>query len=165
MDRVPNIIAVIGRAVCSQDDASAAEKVGRLLAARGAIIVCGGLGGVMEAVCRGARAEDGFTVGILPGSDKNDANPWVVLSIVTGVGQARNIAVVRSAEAVIAIGGSYGTLAEVAFALNSGIPVVGLHSWFLSERGVGSNPVHEVASAEEAVQTALQLAGGRKGDS
>ena len=119
---------------------------------------------MMEAVCRGAHGEGGFTVGVLPGNDRRDANQWVSLPIATGVGQARNMGVVRSADAVIAVGGSYGTLSEIAFALNSGIPVVGLGSWRLSERGVGPNPVFEVSSAEEAVEVALRLAhAGKEG--
>jgi uncharacterized protein (TIGR00725 family) len=158
------VIAVIGRSDCSEEDARAAETIGRLLAQHGATVVCGGLTGVMEAVCRGARSGGGFTVGILPGNNRSDANQWVDLPIVTGVGQARNIAVVRSAHAVIAVGGSYGTLSEISFALNSGIPVVGLASWRLAERGVGANPVREVSSAEDAVETALRLARGGKED-
>ncbi len=159
------VIAVIGGSECSQEEARAAENIGRLLAQHGAIVVCGGLGGVMEAVCRGAHAAGGLTVGILPGNDRSDANRWVSMAIATGVGQARNIAVVRSADAVIAVGGSYGTLSEIAFALNSKIPVVALGSWWLSERGVEPNPVCEVSSAEDAVETALRLVGGRKEDS
>lgn len=156
------VIAVIGRSDCSAEDDHAAETVGRLLAQRGATLVCGGLTGVMEAACRGARAGGGFTVGILPGNDRREANPWIDLPIATGVGQARNIGVVRSAHAVIAVGGSYGTLSEIAFALNSRIPVVGLGSWRLSERGVEPSPVREVATPEEAVETALCLACGEK---
>ncbi len=139
-----------------------AEAVGRLVAQKGAVLVCGGLTGVMEAACRGAREANGFTVGVLPGNDRRDANPWVSLPIATGVGQARNIGVVRSSDAVIAVGGAYGTLSEIAFALNSAIPVVGIGSWRLSERGTGPNPVHEAASPEEAVETAFRLACARK---
>ncbi len=155
---MPPVIAVIGRSVCSCREEALAEEVGSLLAGRGAIVVCGGLGGVMEAVCRGARSREGFTVGILPGNDRRSANKWVSLPIATGVGQARNMAVVRSSQAVIAIGGAYGTLAEMAFALNSDIPVVGIGSWRLAQGGTGPNPVAEVATAGEAVNLALSLA-------
>ncbi len=113
---------------------------------------------MMEAVCRGARSREGFTVGILPGNDRRSANEWVSLPIATGVGQARNMAVVRSSQAVIAIGGAYGTLAEMAFALDSDIPVVGIGSWRLARSGTGPNPVAEVATAEEAVNLVLSLA-------
>ena len=158
------MIAVIGGSDCSEEDERKAETVGRLIAQKGAVLVCGGLKGVMEAACRGAREANGFTVGILPGNDRRDANPWVSLPIATGVGQARNISVVRSSDAVIAVGGAYGTLSEIAFALNSAIPVVGVGSWRLAERGAGTNPVHEVSSPEEAVETAFHLARVKKED-
>ena len=112
----------------------------------------------MEAACRGARSRGGFTVGILPGNDRHSANEWVSLAIAAGTGQARNLAVVRSADAVIAVGGAFGTLSEMAFALDSGIPVVGVGSWSMSRNGVESSPVVEAASAEEAVDAALRLA-------
>ena len=151
-------IAVIGRAECSPADSVAAEEVGALLAERGATVVCGGLGGVMEAACKGAVSRGGFTVGILPGNDRAAANEWVSLAIATGVGQARNIAVVRSCQAVIAIGGAFGTLSEIAFALDSDIPVVGIGTWRLTETRAASNLVQEVATPREAVNLALQLA-------
>lgn len=94
----------------------------------------------------------------MPGNDRDSANEWVSLPIATGVGQARNMAVVRSSQVVIAIGGAYGTLAEMAFALNSGIPVIGIDTWRLSQNGIGPSPVLEVNNAEEAVNMALQLA-------
>ncbi|MFW6102886.1 MAG: TIGR00725 family protein [Chloroflexota bacterium] len=159
------VIAVIGRSECPEDDTRTAEAVGRLVAQKGAVLVCGGLTGVMEAACRGAREANGFTVGILPGNDRRDANPWVSLPIATGVGQARNISVVRSSDAVIAVGGAYGTLSEIAFALNSAIPVVGIGSWRVSERGAGPNPVYEAASPEEAVEIAFRLVSVKKEDS
>jgi uncharacterized protein (TIGR00725 family) len=158
---MPPVIAVIGGAACSPQEQALAEEVGSLLAGRGAVVVCGGLGGVMEAVCRGARSRGGFTVGILPGNDRRSANEWVSLPIATGVGQARNMAVVRSAQAVIAVGGAYGTLAEMAFALDSDIPVVGIGSWRLAQKGTGLNPVAEAVTAQEAVDLALSLADGR----
>ncbi|MBN1856509.1 MAG: TIGR00725 family protein [Dehalococcoidia bacterium] len=152
------VVAVIGGATCSSREQTLAEEVGALLAEAGATVVCGGLDGVMAAVCRGAHSRGGFTVGILPGNDRDSANEWVSLPIATGVGQARNMAVVRSSQVVIAIGGAYGTLAEMAFALNSGIPVIGIDTWRLSQNGIGPSPVLEVNNAEEAVNMALQLA-------
>jgi len=101
-------------------------------------------------------------VGLLPGNDVRMANRWVSLPIATGVGQARNIAVVRSSAAVIAIGGAHGTLTEIAFALDSGIPVVGVGTWRVSERGTAPNPVREVGTASEAVALALRLATGKE---
>jgi uncharacterized protein (TIGR00725 family) len=107
----------------------AAEEVGRLLAERGAMLVCGGLGGTMEAACRGARAGGGTTIGILPGLSRSDANPFVDVVVPTGLGEARNALVVRAADAVIALGGGYGTLSEIALALRAGKPVIGIGTW------------------------------------
>ena len=152
------IIAVIGDSSYSAEEAKLAETVGELLAQRGVIIICGGLGGVMEAVCRGARSKDGLTVGILPGGDPSSANPWVSIPVVTGIGEARNVAVVKSSQAVIAIGGSYGTLSEIAHALKSGIPVIGLHTWSLSRNGQEDSSIIEVHDAKEAVDKATSLA-------
>lgn len=106
-----------------------AEEVGRLLAERGAVVVCGGLTGVMEAVCRGARSLGGITVGLLPGSDRHHANAFVDIAIATGMGEMRNALIVRATDGLIAVGGEYGTLSEVAFALKIGKPVVGIGSW------------------------------------
>ncbi len=150
-------VAVIGGGQASSRETKLAEEVGRLLARRGVILVCGGLGGVMEAVCRGASAEGGLTIGILPGESRRGANRYVQIPIVTGIGYARNVAVVKSAQAVIAIGGSYGTLSEIGHALQSGIPVVGLETWTLSKNGKTNNSVIPVSSAAEAVDTALEL--------
>jgi uncharacterized protein (TIGR00725 family) len=155
-------VAVIGRSTCSPSEAVLAEEVGALLAERSVTLVCGGLGGVMEAACRGAVSRGGFTVGILPGNERTAANQWVSLPIATGVGQARNIAVVRSCQAVIAIGGSYGTLSEIAFALNSDIPVVGIKTWRLAEYAAAPCTIHEVSTAIEAVELALKLASGKE---
>ena len=152
------IVAVIGNAYCSAEEASLAEAVGQLLAQRGAIIICGGLGGVMEAACRGAKLKDGMTIGILPGEDSSAANPYIDIPIVTGVGYARNMAVVKSAQAVIAIGGSYGTLSEIAYALKRGTPVIGLNTWSLSRNGQERNPIIRVDTAIEAVDKAISLA-------
>jgi uncharacterized protein (TIGR00725 family) len=159
---MPISISVIGGGDCSPQDAAIAEQVGAALAERGVTLICGGLGGVMEAACKGARSRGGFTVGLLPGNDVSMANRWVSLPIATGVGQARNIAVVRSSAAVIAIGGAHGTLTEIAFALDSGIPVVGVGTWRVAERGTAPNPVREVKTGIEAVELALRLATGKE---
>ena len=119
------LVAVIGAACCSPAEAQAAEIVGRELARGGATVICGGRGGVMEAACRGARSAGGLTVGLLPGDDPASANPYVDVAIATGLGEARNAIVARTARAVVAIGGRYGTLSEIAFALKRGLPVVG----------------------------------------
>ncbi len=152
------IVAVIGNSSCSPEEAKLAETIGELLAERGAILVCGGLGGVMEAACRGAKSKGGLTVGILPGQDSNTANPWVDVPVVTAIGEARNVAVVRSAQAVIAIGGGYGTLSEIAYALKSGIPVIGLNTWSLSRSGRQDDSILGVRNAVEAVDKAISLA-------
>jgi uncharacterized protein (TIGR00725 family) len=152
------IIAVIGNSACSPEEARLAENVGELLAQQSVTIICGGLGGVMEAVCRGAKSKGGLTVGILPGQDSGMANPWVDIPVVTGIGEARNVAVVKSAQAVIAIGGKYGTLSELAYALNSNIPVIGLNTWSLSRNGREDDSIIRVQSAAEAVDKAICLA-------
>ena len=151
------VIAVIGNSSCSSEEAKLAETVGELLAQRGVSIICGGLGGVMEAVCRGAKSKGGLTVGILPGHDASGANPWVDIPVVTGLGEARNVMVVKSAQAVVAIGGGYGTLSEIAYALKSGIPVIGLNTWSLSRDGQEDDSIIRVQSGAEAVDRAISL--------
>jgi uncharacterized protein (TIGR00725 family) len=106
-----------------------AYAVGCGVAARGAVLVCGGLGGVMAAACRGARAAGGITLGLLPGTDRSRANPWVAIAVPTGLGEARNVLVARSADVLVAVGGSWGTLSEVALACRAGTPVVSVHGW------------------------------------
>jgi len=150
-------IAVIGGAEPSLHEARLAKEVGRELAIKGAILVCGGLGGVMEAACKGAQSEGGVTIGILPGESRQAANPYVQIPIVTGIGYARNLAVVKSAQAVIAIGGSYGTLSEISHALQSGIPVIGLNTWSLSRNGQQDNSIILAQNPTEAVNKALNL--------
>ena len=151
-------IAVIGGRQCSKEEAKLAEEIGRELAKRGVILVCGGLGGVMEAACKGASSQGGVTIGILPGENRQAANPYVQIPIVTSTGYARNLAVVKSAQAVIAIGGSYGTLSEISHALQSGIPVIGLNTWSLSKNGQQDNSIIPVENPTEAVNKALNLA-------
>ena len=149
---------MIGGGQSSAKEAKLAEEVGHELARQGAILVCGGLGGVMEAACKGAQSEGGITIGILPGESRQAANPGVEIPIVTGMGYARNLAVVKSAQAVIAIGGSYGTLSEIGHALQSGIPVIGLNTWSLSKNGKQDNSIIPAQTATEAVDKALSLA-------
>jgi uncharacterized protein (TIGR00725 family) len=128
-------------------DLAAAERIGRELAARGATLVCGGLGGVMEAACRGAKEGGGTTVGILPGDDRAAANQFVDVAIPTGLGEARNALVVRAADALVAVGGGYGTLSEIALALKAGKRVVSLGSWEIE----GVQPADGPEAAVEAV--------------
>jgi len=152
------IIAVIGASQCSSQEAGLAQEVGRELARRKITLICGGLGGVMEAACQGARMEGGTTVGILPGDDHRRANPHVQIPIVTGMGHARNVLVVKSARAVIAIGGRFGTLSEVAHALISGIPVIGLNTWSLWKSGQEDDSIIPARDAAEAVEKAVAMA-------
>jgi len=156
-EKKKRFIAVIGGGECSAQEAEMAEAVGRELARRGAILVCGGLGGVMKAACKGASSGGGVTIGILPGDNNKEANPYVKIPIVTGMGYARNIAVVKSAQAVIAIGGNYGTLSEISHALQSGIPVIGLNTWSLSRNGQPDNSIIPAQDPTEAVNKALSL--------
>lgn len=151
-------IAVVGDGRCPAQVADLAEAVGREVARRGAVLVCGGLGGVMEAACRGAKAAGGLTVGVLPGSTREAANPWVDIPIVTGLGEARNVIVVQSAQAVIAVYGEYGTLSEIAHALKLGIPVVGLCTWRLFKGQEERRDIVRADTATEAVDRALALA-------
>jgi len=151
-------IAVIGDSACSAGEATLAESVGGLLADRGATVICGGLGGVMEAVCRGAKSRGGLTIGILPGDEAEMANRWVDVPIVTGMGEARNALVVKSARAVIAVGGGYGTLSEIAFALKNCIPVIGLNTWSLSRQEGSDDTIIRVSSAAGAVERAFAAA-------
>ena len=152
------IVAVIGNSSCSAEETRLAEAIGEQLAQRGAVIICGGLGGIMEAVCRGAKAKGGLTVGILPGESPDMANSWVDIPIATGIGYARNMAVVKSAQAVIAIGGNYGTLSEIAYALKASVPVIGLNTWSLSRNEQEDSSIIEVHSITEAVDKAVSLA-------
>jgi len=151
------IIAVIGGGQPSPQEVKLAEEVGRELAKQGVILVCGGLSGVMESACKGAQSEGGVTIGILPGESRQAANPYVQIPVITGIGEARNILVVKSAQAVIAIGGSYGTLSEIGHALRSGIPVIGLNTWSLSRDGQQDNSIILAQNPTEAVDKALSL--------
>ena len=129
--------------------------MGRTLAARGAVVVCGGRGGVMEAACRGAKEGGGATLGILPGLDRAEANPYVDVAVPTGLGEARNALVVRAADALIAVGGEWGTLSEIALAKRAGKRVVGLGTWELSRAGRPVDGIVAASDPEEAVELVL----------
>jgi uncharacterized protein (TIGR00725 family) len=142
------IIGVIGAGTVDGKTLRAAETVGRLIAKKGALLVCGGLGGVMEAAAKGAKAEGGTTVGILPQTEKESSNPYIDIPVATGFGEGRNVVIVRTADALIAVGGEYGTLSEIAFALKMGKTVVGLNTWDIKG-------VIKAANEEEAVERAF----------
>lgn len=147
----PVRIAVVGGGTVSATDAEVARAVGRALAAAGAVLVCGGLGGVMAAAARGCREAGGLTLGLLPGDDPSAANPWVAVPVATGMGEARNVLVVRAGEAVIAVGGAWGTLSEIALARKLGRPVATLGR--VPAEGLG---LPAMASPEEAVERVLR---------
>lgn len=151
-------IGVVGEGVCSRRTARDAERVGAALATAGAVLVSGGLKGVMEAASRGAARAGGVVLGLLPGFSRDDANRWVTVSVVTGMDQARNILVVRSSDAIVAIGGMYGTLSEIAMALKLGVPVVGLRTWRLRQAEGRGVPLLRASTAEEAARKALAAA-------
>lgn len=155
------IISVIGAGSPSAKDAQLAEDVGRELARRNVIVVCGGLGGVMEAVCKGAKTEGGTTIGILPGSDPSEANSYVDIPIMTGIGFARNVIVVKTGRAAIAVGGAYGTLSEIGHALGGGIPVIGLDTWDLPDRADLPLKLVRAISPVDAVDKAIAVAQAR----
>lgn len=139
------LVGVIGASQCSAEIAALAEQVGRLLAQQGYVVLTGGRGGVMEAACRGAKQAGGLTVGILPGIDRKEANPFVDIAIVTGLHEARNAVIAHAAEILIAIAGGYGTLSEIALGLKLGRPVIGLRTW------TGVKGLRLVEQPEEAV--------------
>ena len=143
-------IGVIGAGKRNEETDRIALEVGREVARSGAILICGGLGGAMEAAARGAKEQFGTTVGILPGSDRDHANPFIDISIPTGLGQARNTIVVKASDALIAVGGGYGTLSEIALALKMGKPVIGINTWDIP----GVRPRKK---AQEAVEFVLSI--------
>ncbi|MEE8471316.1 MAG: TIGR00725 family protein [Dehalococcoidia bacterium] len=155
-------VSVIGGSRCTRQEARIAERVGAELARRGVTLVCGGLTGVMRAACKGARSAGGTTVGILPGSRREDANPYVDIPIVTTIGEARNIMVVCSGQAVIAIGGEYGTLSEIAYALRNNIPVVSLNTWSLARNGQLDDSMIIAQDPKDAVEKALAAIDGKR---
>jgi uncharacterized protein (TIGR00725 family) len=153
-DRPATRIAVVGAGICGDELMAMAEEVGCRLADAGAILICGGLGGVMEGAARGAASSGGITIGILPGTDARNANPFIAVPLATGLGEGRNLLVARTAEAVIAIGGEWGTLSEVAFARKVGVPVILLRPGLTAGLDL---PI--AADAADAVARALDAAG------
>jgi len=151
---------VVGPDAADGSELEQARAVGEGLGRVGAVLVCGGLGGVMEAACRGAREAGGLTVGLLPGHDRSAANKWVAVALPSGMGELRNGLVVRAADALIAVGGAYGTLSEIALGLKLGRPVVGLDTWELARRGVGDTGIIRASSPGQAVARALAAARG-----
>ena len=151
-------VAVSGGGEAGEEACRQAQEVGRELARRGAVVVTGGLGGAMEAACRGAKAEGGVTIGILPTDDRADANEWVDVAVPTGLGEGRNALVVRAADAVIAVAGEFGTLSEIALALRLGRPVVGLGTWELLRDGRPVEAIVVAATPAEAAARAVELA-------
>ena len=156
-------ISVIGASRSDEETDRLAEAVGRELAQRGATVVCGGLTGVMTAVCKGAKEAGGTTIGVLPGEDPNDANPWVDIPIPTGMGHARNAIVVKTGLAVLAIDGAFGTLSEIGHALGQVDPltVVGLKTWELSQNGEPDLSIIRAADPADAAEKAMAAAKAR----
>lgn len=155
MERKPRI-GVLGPGMAGAETLALAEEVGVEIARRGAVLVCGGLGGVMEAAARGAKRAGGLTIGIVPGITAQEANEFIDVPVVTGMGEARNILVVRSSSVVIAIAGSYGTLSEIALALKMGVPVVGMGTWQLRGPDGSAPPIIRASSPQKAVAHALE---------
>ncbi|MEW6214053.1 MAG: TIGR00725 family protein [Nitrospirota bacterium] len=144
------IIAVIGAGSADESILKIAEEAGRLIARKNAILICGGLCGVMEAAARGAKSEGGITVGILPQNHKHEANPYIDIPVATGFGEGRNVVIARTADAMIAVGGEYGTLSEIAFGLKMGKPVIGINTWDVKG-------IIKADNAEDAVNKAIKL--------
>ena len=149
-------VAVIGGSEHVEEDCEAAEVVGRELARAGALLLCGGRSGVMEAACRGAKREGGTTIGFLPGDQRGTENDHVDIALPTGLGEMRNMVIVTASDVVIAIGGEFGTLSELAFALRVGKPVIGLGTWELSKKGEVSDAITVIEDPAKAVKVALQ---------
>ena len=146
------VIAIIGAGKCSRKLYDMAADIGRYVAENGGVVLCGGLGGIMEGAARGAKEAGGTTIGIIPSENKADANQFIDYVIPTGFGQARNVLVVRAADAIVALPGKYGTLSEMAFALVSGKPIVSVQAWKLGEE------IQQVEDPIEAAKIAMELA-------
>jgi uncharacterized protein (TIGR00725 family) len=144
------IISVIGAGDADGKTLQTAEDVGKLIAKRKAILFCGGLGGVMEAAAKGAKSEGGITVGILPQSHREDANPYIDIPVATGFGEGRNVIIIRSADALIAVGGEYGTLSEIALGLKTGKPVIGINTWDIKG-------IIKADNAEDAINKVFEI--------
>jgi uncharacterized protein (TIGR00725 family) len=156
MTREP-YVAVVGPSAGTPAELALGEAVGRGIAQAGAVLVCGGMGGVMEAAAGGAAAAGGKTVGILPTSSRLEGNPYLTIAVATGMGEARNAIVCRTSDVVIAVHGEFGTLSEIALALKMGKPVVGLGTWELSKAGESVGAIVRAKNAEDAVAKALAL--------
>jgi len=154
-------IGVLGPNTTTSAEYALGVEVGRRIAEAGALLLCGGLSGMMRAAAEGAQSAGGETVGILPGADKSDANAFIDIAIPTGLGAYRNAVLVSACDAVIAIHGAHGTLSEIAFALRLGVPVVGLDTWEVHRNGQPDPAIHIARSAQEAVDLALRLAATR----
>ncbi len=148
------IIGVIGGTAATPDILRSAEETGRLIAGRGWLLICGGMAGVMEAAAKGAKDAGGTTIGILPHADRHEANLWIDIPIASGLGEGRNLVIVRAADLLIAVDGEYGTLSEIAFALKLKKPVIGLDTWDIPG-------IIRAATPEEAVNMAMNILGGR----
>jgi uncharacterized protein (TIGR00725 family) len=151
MDRTQPYVAVIGASNATEWELTTAEEVGRLIAEAGCVLVCGGLGGVMNAAARGAQAVGGTSIGILPGDDRDAAGRHLTVAVTTGFGEARNAIVARSADAVVAVGGEFGTLSEIALALKMGTPVIGMGTWELGRDDLDRDPIIRAETPEEAL--------------
>jgi len=149
-------IGVIGAGECTKKEASLAEEVGFEIAKRGAALICGGMWGIMEAAAKGARRADGTVIGILPGRNRSESNPFLTIALPTGLGEARNAIITCAADVLIAISGGYGTLSEIGLALKMGKPVIGLSTWEM-KRGGQEFDVRQAYSPLEAVETAFLL--------
>ena len=159
------IISVIGESNARPHIAALAEQVGIELANRGVTIVCGGLGGVMEAACRGAKSAGGTTIGIMPGDNPLSANDYIDIPIITGLGYVRNSVVVKTGMAAVAVGGAYGTLSEIGHALGDGIPVVGLETWEMTRsREPADSAIIRAVDAADAAEKAIAAAKQRLAD-
>jgi len=154
-------IAVIGSGAATEEESRNALEVGREIARRGAVLVCGGLTGVMEAAAKGAKEMGGLTLGIIPGEDPSSANPYIDIVIPSGLGIARNVLVVSSGQAVIAVGGKLGTLSEIAIAFVTKRPVIGLGTWQIEKARSGGNEIIFAKDAKEAVKKAIEVIEGK----
>jgi uncharacterized protein (TIGR00725 family) len=151
------IIGVIGASNANEYEQKIAYEVGKIIAEKNAILICGGLSGVMEYACRGAKEKNGITIGILPGTSKSEANKYVDIPIATGIGEARNIIIVHSSDGIIAIGGGYGTLSELAFALRHNIPIVGISTWDVTDPYGKIIEIKRTNDPKEAVEYIFSL--------
>jgi uncharacterized protein (TIGR00725 family) len=158
MSEAKPYVAVCGPGIANAQESAWAEEIGRRLAEEGAIVVCGGISGVMDDVARGAAGAGGTVVGILPGPDRAGASAHLTVSVPTGMGETRNALVVRAADAVIAVAGEWGTLSEIALALKIGRPVVGLATWELAKGGTPVEGIVRAETPQDAVVRALELA-------